>query len=41
MIQGLVKEGEKAALRELQGFKKKITEKAMEGRYSAERWSEG
>ena len=36
-----MKEGEKAAMRELQGFKKEITEKAAEGSYSAERWSEG
>ena len=39
--QGLVKKGEKAALKEVQGFKKEITEKAAEGSYSAERWSEG
>lgn len=40
-IQELVKEGEKAALREFQGFKKEITEKAKEGSYSVERWNGG
>ena len=41
MIQELAKKGEKAAVRELQVFKKEVTEKANEGNYSAERWNGG
>ena len=40
-IQELLEEGESAALKELEGFKKEMSEKLEKFRYTAEQWNEG
>ena len=40
-IQELLEEGESAALKELEGFRKEMSEKLEKFRYTAEQWNEG